>query len=139
MAPNIAILRAIPDKLMGVIAMFGAIGVLFVLPWLNTSKVKSMRYRPTMRVYFLIFVAVCLVLGFCGAKLPDDPVIPGVHTFTLVDSDLNSFVWLSRIATLYYFAYFIVITPLLGLRETPLPVPDSISKPVLSGEAAKKD
>ncbi len=137
--PFYAILRAIPDKLMGVIAMFGAIGVLFVLPWLNTSKVKSMRYRPTMRVYFLIFVAVCLVLGFCGAKLPDDPVIPGVHTFTLVDSDLNSFVWLSRIATLYYFAYFIVITPLLGLRETPLPVPDSISKPVLSGEVAKKD
>ncbi|MGA0601661.1 cytochrome b [Caulobacter sp. KR2-114] len=137
--PFYAILRAIPDKLSGVIAMFGAIAMLFILPWLNTSKVKSMRYRPTMRVYFLIFLAVCLVLGWCGAQLPDDPVIPGVHTFTLVDSDLNSYVWLSRISTLYYFAYFLLITPMLGLRETPLPVPDSISKPVLSGEAAKKD
>ena len=75
------------------------------------------------------------MLGFCGAKLPDDPVIPGVASFQLLDSDLNSFVWLSRIAALYYFAYFLVITPLLGLTETPLPVPESISSPVLSHPA----
>ena len=137
--PFYAILRAIPDKLTGVIAMFGAIAMLFILPWLNTSKVKSMRYRPTMCLYFLFFLVACFVLGWCGAQLPDDPVIPGLgKTVTLIDSDLNSYVWLSRVMTLYYFAYFLVITPVLGLRETPLPVPDSISKPVLAGEAAQK-
>ena len=133
--PFYAILRAVPDKLGGVLMMFGAIAVLFVLPWLDTSKVRSMRYRPTARLYFLIFFLACLVLGYCGAKLPDDPVIPGLTTFTLVDSDLNSFVWLSRIAAIYYFAYFLVILPVLGLTETPLPVPESISAPVLSHPA----
>jgi ubiquinol-cytochrome c reductase cytochrome b subunit len=134
--PFYAILRAVPNKLGGVLAMFGAIAVLFVLPWLDTSKVRSMRYRPTARLYFFIFILACLVLGFCGARLPDDPVIPGLTSFTLVDSDLNSFVWLSRIASLYYFAYFLVVTPILGLTETPLPVPESISAPVLSHPAA---
>jgi ubiquinol-cytochrome c reductase cytochrome b subunit len=135
--PFYAILRAIPDKLTGVIAMFGAIAMMFILPWLNTSKVKSMRYRPTSRTYFIIFVVACLILGWCGAQLPDDPVIPalGKTGVSLMDSDLNSYVWLSRIATVYYFAYFLFITPFLGLRETPLPTPDSISTPVL----AKKD
>ena len=134
--PFYAILRAIPDKLGGVLAMFGAIGVLFVLPWLDTSKVRSMRYRPTARPYVFLFVLVCLVLGLCGAKLPDDPVIPGIGPgFTLLDSGINSFVWLSRLATTYYFAYFLVITPILGLTETPLPVPESISAPVLSHPA----
>ena len=135
--PFYAILRAIPDKLTGVLAMFGSIGLLFVLPWLDTSKVKSMRYRPTARMYFFIFLVAVVALGFCGANLPDEPVIgPLGKTFTLIDGDLNSYVWLSRVATAYYFIYFLVITPLLGLRETPLPVPDSISTPVL---AAKKD
>jgi quinol-cytochrome oxidoreductase complex cytochrome b subunit len=76
------------------------------------------------------------VLGWCGAKLPDDPVIPNLSTFILGDSDLNSYVWLSRIATAYYFAYFVIILPVLGLTETPLPVPESISAPVLSHPAA---
>ena len=133
--PFYAILRAVPDKLGGVILMFGAIAVLFVLPWLDTSKVRSMRYRPTGKLYFLIFVLACLVLGYCGGQLPDNPVIPGLSTFTLVDADLNSMVWLSRLATLYYFGYFLVILPLLGLTETPLPQPESISTPVLSHPA----
>jgi ubiquinol-cytochrome c reductase cytochrome b subunit len=133
--PFYAILRAVPDKLMGVLLMFGAIAVLFVLPWLDTSKVRSMRYRPTARLYFFIFVLACLVLGFCGARLPDDPVIPGVASFQLLDSQLNSFVWLSRIAAAYYFAYFLIVLPVLGLTETPLPVPESISAPVLSHPA----
>jgi quinol-cytochrome oxidoreductase complex cytochrome b subunit len=130
--PFYAILRAVPDKLMGVFAMFGAIASLFVLPWLDTSKVRSMRYRPTARVYFLFFVLACVVLGFCGHNKPDAAVVPIGRTFTLLDYDVNSWVWLSRIATLYYFAYFWLITPLLGLRETPLPVPNSISTPVLA-------
>jgi quinol-cytochrome oxidoreductase complex cytochrome b subunit len=137
--PFYAILRAVPDKLMGVLAMFGAIGCFFALPWLDTSKVRSMRYRPTARLYFWIFVLACLVLGYCGAKLPDDPVIPGLKTFILGDSDPNSFVWLSRVASLYYFAYFLVIMPLLGLTEKTLPVPDSIAAPALSQPAAKTE
>ena len=71
----------------------------------------------------------------CGARLPDDPLVPGVSGFVLFDSDINSFVWLSRIATAYYFAYFLVILPVLGLVEKPLPVPESISAPVLSHPA----
>jgi ubiquinol-cytochrome c reductase cytochrome b subunit len=133
--PFYAILRAVPNKLGGVLAMFGAIGVLFVLPWLDTSKVRSMRYRPTAKLYFFIFVLACLVLGFCGGKLPDDPVIPGVTSFSVLGSDLNSIVWLSRVAALYYFAYFLVVLPILGLTETPLPVPESISAPVLKHPA----
>ena len=133
--PFYAILRAVPDKLMGVILMFGAIAVIFVLPWLDTSKVRSMRYRPTARLYFFIFVFVALVLGYCGGQLPDDQVIPGVSGLMLIDSDINSFVWLSRFATLYYFAYFMIILPVLGLTETPRPVPESITDPVLSHPA----
>jgi ubiquinol-cytochrome c reductase cytochrome b subunit len=134
--PFYAILRALPDKLMGVLAMFGAIASLFVLPWLDTSKVRSMRYRPTAKLYFFIFILACIALGFCGARLPDDPVIGHAPSgLMLLDADLNSFVWLSRISALYYFAYFWVITPLLGLTETPLPAPESISSPVLSHPA----
>ena len=135
--PFYAILRAVPDKLMGVIAMFGAIGCLFALPWLDTSKVKSMRYRPTAKICFLIFLVVCIVLGFCGANPPDNQVIPGLASPNLIDYPLNSFVWLSRIVTLYYFLYFLVITPMLGLTETPLPVPETIASPV-GANAEKK-
>ncbi len=134
--PFYAILRAVPDKLMGVIAMAGAIGTLFVLPWLDTSKVRSMRYRPAIRLWFLIFVVDCIILGFCGANPPDKAVLPIGAGFQLFDANINSFVWLSRVAALYYFAYFWVITPLLGLTETPLAVPESISEPVLSHPAA---
>jgi quinol-cytochrome oxidoreductase complex cytochrome b subunit len=134
--PFYAILRAVPDKLGGVLLMFGAIAVLFVLPWLDTSKVRSMRYRPTAKLYFLIFVLTGLVLGWCGAQAPDDVVIPGMASFQLMDAQLNSYVWLSRIASAYYFVYFLVITPVLGLTETPLPTPESISAPVLSHPAA---
>ena len=75
------------------------------------------------------------MLGYCGARLPDDPVIPGIKTFILFDSDPNSFVWLSRIASLYYFAYFLVITPMLGLVEKTLPAPETIASPALKTEA----
>ncbi|WP_370276786.1 cytochrome b [Hyphomonas atlantica] len=84
--PFYAILRAItfdlgpiPVKLLGVIFMFAAIAVLFILPWLDTSKVKSMRYRPVAKQFFFGFVAVCLLLGWCGAANPDDPVIPALQ------------------------------------------------------------
>lgn len=131
--PFYAILRAIPDKFGGVLAMGGAIAVLFILPWLDTSKVRSMRYRPQMRTQFIIFVLVCLGLGWCGAQLPDAPVVPGMPSFQLFDGQLNSYLWLTRLFTAYYFVFFLVLMPWLGLKETPRPVPLSISEPVLSG------
>ncbi len=83
--PFYAILRAITfdvgpieAKLLGVIFMFAAIAVLFLLPWLDTSKVKSMRYRPVARQFFFGFVVTCLLLGWCGAANPDDAVIPAL-------------------------------------------------------------
>ena len=63
-----AILRAIPDKLGGVIAMFGSIAVLAFLPWLDTSKVRSTAYRPLYKQFFWVFVAVCVLLGWLGSK-----------------------------------------------------------------------
>jgi ubiquinol-cytochrome c reductase cytochrome b subunit len=80
--PFYAILRAITfdigpisAKLIGVMLMFGSILILFVLPWLDTSKVRSMRYRPTAQKAFIIFVFACVGLGFCGANNPDDLVV----------------------------------------------------------------
>ena len=129
--PFYAILRAVPNKVLGVLMMFGSLGLLFLLPWLDTAKVRSMRYRPTMRWFFFIFVLVTFSLGWCGANPPDQQVIPGFDGFQLGDSNVNSFVWLSRVLTLYYFAYFVIIVPVTGWRETTLPMPDSISTPVL--------
>jgi ubiquinol-cytochrome c reductase cytochrome b subunit len=84
--PFYAILRAITfdlgpidAKLLGVIFMFAAIAVLFLLPWLDTSKVKSMRYRPVARQFFIGFVVVCFLLGWCGAANPDAAVIPALQ------------------------------------------------------------
>jgi quinol-cytochrome oxidoreductase complex cytochrome b subunit len=139
MLPFYAILRAIPDKFGGVVAMFAAIGVLFVLPWLDTSRVRSMRYRPTMKKLFVIFVVVCIGLGWCGAQLPDANVIPGIGGgFTLFDGDINTYLWLTRVLTAYYFLFFLVLMPWVGLKETPSPVPASISEPVLSGSEAEQ-
>jgi quinol-cytochrome oxidoreductase complex cytochrome b subunit len=111
--PFYAILRAIPDKLMGVLAMGGAIIILAFLPWLDTSKVKSNRYRPLGRFFFWVFVAVCLILGWLGGK-------PAEGLYVIA----------SRVCTFWYFAHFLLILPLLGLFETPLPVPHSISESI---------
>ena len=134
--PFYAMLRAVPNKLGGVAAMFGSIGLLFILPWLDTAKVRSMRYRPTARLFFLVFVLICLVLGVCGGHEPDEKVFAGLGGFNLMDSNINSYVWLSRLGTLYYFSYFFLVMPILGLMERPLPAPESISTPVLSHPAS---
>jgi quinol-cytochrome oxidoreductase complex cytochrome b subunit len=135
--PFYAILRAVPNKLIGVLAMFGAIGVLFVMPWIDRAKVKSMRYRPTARIFFVLFVITCVILGFCGAHEPDDMVFGGGKVFQLGDADINSYVWLSRIFTLSYFGYFASLF-VVGIMEKPLPTPDSISSPVLTGAASSE-
>ena len=132
--PFYAILRAIPDKLIGVLALGGSIAMLFALPWLDTSKVKSFRYRPTARIYFFIWIVAVCLLGYCGSQEPDGNF--GIESFTLLDYPMVSVTWLSRICSIYYFTYFLIITPLLGLRETPLPVPDSLYTPVLKTPAA---
>ena len=131
--PFYAILRAVPDKLTGVLMMFGAIGLLFILPWIDHAKTRSMRYRPAAKLYFLIFIVVCLLLGWCGGHEPDEKVIPGLAGFQLADSNINSFVWLSRLLTLYHFAFYGILI-WLGFKEKPLPVPESISAPVLKSE-----
>jgi quinol-cytochrome oxidoreductase complex cytochrome b subunit len=88
--PFYAILRAfdfnigpIDSKLAGVLAMFASIGVLFVLPWLDTSRVRSMRYRPIARQFFLIFVVVCIALGWCGGQNPGKILVPTTFSATL--------------------------------------------------------
>lgn len=123
--PFYAILRAVPDKLAGILLMIGAIGVLFVLPWLDTSRVRSMRFRPVARWFFFIFIFFCFILGWCGAETPDDPS----PLFGL------SFYRLSQIATIYYFAYFLVILPILGLIEDPKERPASITQSILDSGA----
>ncbi|MDX2238864.1 MAG: cytochrome b N-terminal domain-containing protein [Hyphomonadaceae bacterium] len=230
--PFYAILRAIDfdfgpidSKLGGVILMFAAIAVLFVLPWLDTSSVRSMRYRPIARQFFLIFVVVCVALGWAGAQNPSMLMAPATYradirwveggevrtapvtassaeqsaalieaqseTLTeagapfvaverqsgtqaiirgVIGGELRSrqvsagstdtleelieaakaeigapFVEVVRrtpfeftvtrfaqLLTLYYFAFFLIILPVLGLRETPGRVPDTIAKAVLA-------
>jgi ubiquinol-cytochrome c reductase cytochrome b subunit len=129
--PFYAILRAVDSKFGGVLLMFGAIAVIFLLPWLDTSKVRSTRYRPTAKIFFWIFVGTCLVLGWCGAQLPDDMVFTVGERADGSAIGMN-YVWLTRIVTAMYFAYFLIVLPLLGLVEKPLPIPPSISAPVLS-------
>ena len=134
--PFYAILRAvtfdigpIDSKLGGVIAMFGAIAILFVLPWLDTSKVRSARFRPLYRQFFWIFVLVCLGLGYCGGAMPDDILIHvGDGGFTVTH--------LSQVLTAYYFLHFLVVLPVLGLVEKPDPLPESIAASVLPAEKA---
>jgi quinol-cytochrome oxidoreductase complex cytochrome b subunit len=237
--PFYAILRAfdfnigpIDSKLAGVLAMFASIGVLFVLPWLDTSRVRSMRYRPIARQFFLVFVIVCIFLGWCGGQNPgrillkassfqatltwveggrvvDRPIqaeeanewgdadasaraalrdqgasmtavtregattgvargaIGGAERTREVSADtldeleaaigeakaevgqaaaffvverrqppMFTVTNLSQILTAYYFLFFLIILPVLGLRETPGRVPDTIAKPVTTSEQA---
>ncbi|NWH07756.1 MAG: cytochrome b N-terminal domain-containing protein [Alphaproteobacteria bacterium] len=119
--PFYAILRAVPDKLTGVLLMFGAIGVLFFVPWLDWSKVRSASYRPVFRQFFVLFVIACLALGWAGAQ-------PAEGAALLI----------AQVGTFYYFIFFIFIMPVVGLWETPRKLPESIAKAVLAknGHAA---
>ncbi|HYH17013.1 MAG TPA: cytochrome b, partial [Azospirillum sp.] len=114
--PFYAILRAIPDKLGGVLAMFGAIAVLFVLPWLDTSRVRSCKFRPIYRQFFWVLVFDSLVLGYIGSRPAEQP-----------------YILIGQIATAYYFFHFLILLPILGKLERPSPLPASISEPVLKG------
>ena len=116
--PFYAILRSIPDKLSGVIAMFGSIGLLFLLPWLDTSRVRSCAFRPIYKWFVFVLVIDVIVLGYCGAHPPE-----------------GWFVVAARIGTAYYFFHFLVLLPILGKIERPLPLPPSIADAVLTKKA----
>lgn len=125
--PLYAILRSVPDKLIGVILMFTAIFVWALLPWLDTSRVRSNNFRPIMRQFFWILMVVIFLLGYLGAQTADDTNL----VFFGVELPIGKLI-LSQILTFYYFLHFFVITPVVGLMETPNPVPESISKAVLA-------
>jgi ubiquinol-cytochrome c reductase cytochrome b subunit len=126
--PYYAILRSVPDiwfipsKLAGVICLFGSIGVLFILPWLDTSPVRSARFRPIYKWFFLVLVVDVVALGVCGAHRPE-----------------GTYIVIGRIATLYYFFHFLILLPLLGKMERPRPLPASIGAAVLKGGAVSAE
>ncbi len=112
--PFYAILRSIPNKLAGVIAMFSAIIVLAFLPWLDSAKTRSSKYRPLAKQFFWIFVAICLGLGWLGAKPAE-----GIYVVA------------GRVLTFAYFAYFLIVLPILSRIEKARPLPNSIAEDVL--------
>jgi quinol-cytochrome oxidoreductase complex cytochrome b subunit len=105
----------IESKLGGVLCMFGALIVLFFLPWLDTSKVRSGNFRPMFRPFFWLFLLCCIALGYLGQK-------PAEGWYVIA----------SQICTAYYFAYFLIILPMVGKVEKPLPLPRSIGEAVLA-------
>ena len=124
--PFYAILRAftvdfiLPAKLWGVLAMFASILLLFFLPWLDRSPVRSGSYRPRYKQFFWILVLDVLILGWVGGLPAEEP-----------------YVIISQLATMYYFAHFLIILPLVSALEKTLPLPNSISESVLHGEKAE--
>jgi ubiquinol-cytochrome c reductase cytochrome b subunit len=119
--PFYAILRAftvdflfIPAKLLGVLAMFGSIALLFFLPWLDTSPVRSGNYRPLFKKFFLFGLIPCIiVLGYCGVMPAEGP-----------------YILLGQLAAAYYFAHFLIILPIVSRIEKTLPLPESITEAV---------
>jgi ubiquinol-cytochrome c reductase cytochrome b subunit len=124
--PFYAILRSmtfnvlgIPSKLVGVILMFSSILVLFVVPWLDTSRVRSATFRPIYKKVFWLLLIDVLALGYVGAHRPE-----------------GMMVIIGQIGTLYYFVHFLVLMPLIGKLERPRPLPTSIGATVLPAAAA---
>ena len=101
--PSYAILRSIPDKLAGVLALFASILVLLILPFINTSNIRSSLYRPLHQFFFWFFIADFILLGYIGQQTPESP-----------------FIEIGQVAGVYYFAYFLIIIPSLGLIEKKL-------------------
>jgi quinol-cytochrome oxidoreductase complex cytochrome b subunit len=118
--PYYAILKSIPNKLLGVSAMVGSILVLFVVPWLDTGPVRSARFRPVFRVFFWILVADCVLLTYAGGQPPE-----------------GTWLFVSRFGAAYYFLHFLVVLPLVGRFEQPRLLPISISEPVLQAAAPR--
>ena len=105
----------IPAKLLGVMAMFSSILLLFFLPWIDTSPVRSGSYRPLFKKFFWLLIIDVLILGYCGGAPAAEP-----------------FVMISQLAGAYYFAHFLIILPIIASIERPLPLPGSITEAVLA-------
>jgi ubiquinol-cytochrome c reductase cytochrome b subunit len=122
--PFYAILRAftvdfiLPAKLWGVLAMFASILLLFFLPWLDRSPVRSGSYRPRFKFFFWLLVVDVLILGWMGGLHAEEP-----------------YVMISQAATIYYFAHFLIILPILS--DGDLPLPNSISEACFTAESAE--
>ena len=110
LAPFYAILRAIPDKLGGVLLMFGSIAILFVLPWLDRSKVRSCNFRPIYKWFVMLFFVNFFILGYVG-------MMPAEGIYLLI----------ARIGLVYYFAFLLILTPFIGKIEKSKSLPASIS------------
>ena len=122
--PFYAILKAftvdliLPAKLWGVLAMFGSILLLFFLPWLDSSPVRSANYRPTYRFFLVVLLFDVLVLGYIGGAEAN-----GVN------------IVIGQIAAVYYFAHFLIILPIISATERPRPLPNSITESALGKHA----
>jgi ubiquinol-cytochrome c reductase cytochrome b subunit len=101
--PFYAILRSIPDKLGGVVAMGGALIILFLIPFTNTSEVRSTTFRPIFKIFYWLLVADFIILGWIGQKPVKDV-----------------FVFVGQIATGFYFLFFLILIPLIGIIEAKL-------------------
>ena len=110
LAPFYAILRAIPDKLGGVAMMFGALLILFFLPWLDRSKTRSCNYRPIYKWFMMLFFINFFILSYVGLK-------PAEGLYLLI----------ARIGLVYYFGFFLIITPFIHKFEISKELPSSIS------------
>ncbi|MBV8935614.1 MAG: cytochrome b/b6 [Alphaproteobacteria bacterium] len=117
--PYYAILRSVPNKLLGVILAFGSIFLMFIVPWLDTSPVRSARFRPVYKWVFWLLVIDVIALGWVGANPPEGLVVT-----------------VGQIATLYYFVHFLILFPVIGKLERPRPLPASIAAAVLQGGRA---
>ena len=112
--PFYAMLRSVPSKLGGVVLMFSAIAVWFIVPWLDTSPVRSSRFRPIYKKLIWVLVVDFMVLMVVG-KMPPSGL----------------WVVIGQVATAYYFLHFFVFLPVVGFLERPLPLPESIANPVI--------
>jgi len=101
--PFYAILRSIPNKLLGVIAMFGSLLILLVLPLTDLSRIRGSQFRPAMKLAFWFFVVNFVILSFIGSQHPESP-----------------YVEVGQVATAFYFGWFLVIIPIIGLIENTL-------------------
>jgi len=101
--PFYAILRSIPNKLLGVIAMFSALLILLIMPYTDISKLRGIQFRPLSKIFFFIFVANFLILMQLGAKHVESP-----------------FIEFGQISTILYFSHFLIIVPLVNLLENSL-------------------
>jgi ubiquinol-cytochrome c reductase cytochrome b subunit len=101
--PFYAILRSIPNKLFGVVAMFGSLLILLILPLVDLSRIRGSNFRPAMKLAFWFFVVDFIILGFIGSQHPNDPYLT-----------------IGQVATAFYFVWFLIIVPVIGLAENTL-------------------